>query len=129
MTDPIVDMLNHIRNAYAVEKAEVLVPFSKLKDEVAILLSKANFIGEVKRITKGKGKMLKLHLKYDNKVPALEGVKRVSKPGQRIYVKASEIKKVRGGYGMAIISTPKGLMTNTEAKKAKQGGEVLLEVW
>src|SRR3989344_3491415 len=129
MTDPITDMLNHIRNAEAVAKPEVLIVFSKLKNEIAMLLSKEGFVGEVKKAVKGKRKMLKINLKYDNGVPAIEGLKRVSKPGQRIYVKANEIKKVRGGFGMAVISTPKGLMTGIDAKKAKLGGEILLEVW
>src|SRR3989344_6006687 len=129
MTDPITDMLNQIRNAQAIAKPEVLVPFSKFKNEIAMILFKEEFLGEVKKVAKGKVKTLKIDLKYDNGVPALEGAKRVSKPGQRIYVKANEIKKVRGGFGASIISTPKGLMTNAQARKAKLGGEVLLEVW
>ncbi|OGZ64665.1 MAG: 30S ribosomal protein S8 [Candidatus Staskawiczbacteria bacterium RIFCSPLOWO2_01_FULL_40_39] len=129
MTDPITDMLNQIRNAEAVQKTEVLLPFSKLKNEIANILSQNGFIGEAKKIAKGKNKTLKIHLKYENGVPAIEGAKRVSKPGQRIYVKSTDIKKVRGGFGVAIISTPKGLMTNSQARKAKLGGEVLLEVW
>jgi small subunit ribosomal protein S8 len=68
-------------------------------------------------------------LKYDNGIPAIEGAKRVSKPGQRIYVKNTEIKKVKGGFGISIISTPKGLMTNAQARKEKLGGEVMLEIW
>ena len=129
MTDPITDMLNQIRNAQAVQKPEILIPFSKLKNEIAILLANAGFLGEVKKATKGKTKALKMHLKYDGGVPAIEGAKRISKPGQRIYIKANEIKKVRGGFGISVISTPKGLMTGLEAKKAKLGGEVFLEVW
>ncbi|OGZ65479.1 MAG: 30S ribosomal protein S8 [Candidatus Staskawiczbacteria bacterium RIFCSPHIGHO2_02_FULL_43_16] len=129
MTDPITDMLNHIRNAQAVQKPEVLVPFSKLKNEIAMLLSKAGFLAEVKKAAKGKTKAIKMQLKYDNGLPAIEGAKRVSKPGQRIYVKTNEIKKVRGGFGISVISTPKGLMTGLEARKAKLGGEVLLEIW
>lgn len=122
-------MLNQIRNAEAVQKPEAVLFFSKLKYEIATLLAKEGFIAEVKKMTKGKTKMLKLILKYDNGVPAIEGAKRVSKPGQRIYAKLHDIKKVRGGFGISIISTPKGLMTGLEAKKAKLGGEVLLEVW
>src|SRR3989344_5837452 len=129
MTDPITDMLNQIRNAEAVAKPEVLVTFSKFKNEIAMVLSREGFLGEVKKIAKGKGKTLKIDLKYNNGVPAMEGAKRVSKPGQRIYVKSSDIKKVQGGFGASIISTPKGLMTNSQARKAKLGGEVLLEVW
>ena len=129
MTDPITDMLNQIRNAQAVEKTEVLIPFSKLKNEIAMILMQNNFLGEVKKVAKGKNKILKINLKYNNGVPAIEGIKRVSKPGQRIYVGTDAIKKIRGGFGVSIISTPKGLMTNNQAKKAKLGGEVLLEVW
>ena len=129
MTDPITDMLNQLRNASAVAKTDVVLRFSNLKYAVAMMLMQEGFVGEVKKITKGKNKMLKINLKYDNAVPAFEGAKRVSKPGQRIYVGADEIKKVRGGFGVSVISTPKGLMTNQEAKKAKLGGEVLLEVW
>ena len=129
MTDPITDMLNQMRNAQAVLKTEVVLPFSKLKNEIANLLAREGFVGEVKKATKGKNKTLKISLKYENEVPKIEGSKRVSKPGQRIYVKANEIKKVRGGFGISVISTPKGLMTGMEARKAKLGGEVLLEVW
>lgn len=129
MTDPITDMLNRIRNAHAVGKTEVLMPFSKLKNEIATLLLKEEFLADVKKMAKGKNKILKLSLRYDDGLAAIEGSKRVSKPGQRIYVGVDAIKKVRGGFGVSIISTPKGLMTNDEARKAKLGGEVLLEVW
>ncbi|MEK7664328.1 MAG: 30S ribosomal protein S8 [Patescibacteria group bacterium] len=129
MTDPITDMLNQIRNAEAVQKAEVVLPYSNLKNEIAMILAKENFLGEVKKVAKGKVKMLKITLKYDNGIPAVEGLKRVSKPGQRIYTKVHDIKKVRGGFGISVISTPKGLMTGSQAKKAKLGGEILLEVW
>ncbi|OGZ62398.1 MAG: 30S ribosomal protein S8 [Candidatus Staskawiczbacteria bacterium RIFCSPHIGHO2_02_FULL_34_10] len=129
MTDPITDMLNQIRNAQAIAKTEVLLPFSKLKNEVAIILAQEGFLGDVKKNVKGKNKILKINLKYDNGVPAIEGIRRVSKPGQRIYVKNIDIRKVRGGFGVAIISTPKGLMTNNQARKAKLGGEVFCEVW
>ncbi len=129
MTDPITDMLNRIRNAQAVQKPEVLVPFSNLKNEIAMILAKENFLADVKKMAKGKGKVLKITLKYDNGVSAIEGSKRVSKPGQRIYVGNDSIKKVKGGFGVSVISTPKGLMTGLQAKQAKLGGEVLLEVW
>ncbi len=129
MTDPITDMLNQIRNAMAVAKQEVLIPFSKLKNEIANMLCQEGFITEVKKVAKGKNKIMKIVLKYENGIGAIEGSRRVSKPGQRIYVKSNEIRRVRGGFGVAIISTPKGLMTNNQARKAKLGGEVLLEVW
>ena len=129
MTDPITDMLNQIKNAQAVEKTEVILPFSNFKNEIAMVMQKENFLGDVKKIAKGKLKLLKINLKYNNGVSAIEGFKRVSKPGQRIYIKSQDIKRVRGGYGKSILSTPKGLMTGTQAKKEKLGGEVLLEVW
>jgi len=129
MTDPITDMLNQIRNAEAVAKTEVLVPLSKIKNEIADILSKEGFVGEVKKAVKGKIKSLKITLKYDNGVPAISGFKRVSKPGQRIYNAVSEIRKVRGGYGISIISTSKGLMTNKDARYKKMGGEVICQIW
>jgi small subunit ribosomal protein S8 len=129
MTDPITDMLNQIRNAQAVGKTDVLVPLSKIKNEVAMILSKEGFVGEVKKTAKGKAKLLKITLKYDNGVPAITGSKRVSKPGQRIYESVREIKKVHGGYGISIISTSKGLVTGKDAKKQKIGGEVICQVW
>ncbi len=129
MTDPITDMLNQIKNAEAVGKTEVLIPLSKIKNEIANILSKEGFVGEVKKATKGKIKSLKITLKYDNEVPAIAGFKRISKPGQRIYEGFSEIKKVRGGYGISIISTSKGLMTNKDARYKKVGGEVICKIW
>ena len=94
-----------------------------------MILSKENFVGEVKKTTKEKTKSLKISLKYDNEVPAIAGFKRISKPGQRIYEGFSEIKKVHGGYGISIISTSKGLMTNKDARYKKLGGEVICQVW
>lgn len=129
MTDPITDMLNQIRNAQAVGKTEILIPLSKIKNEIANILSKEGFIGEVKKTTKGNIKALKIVLKYDNGVPAIAGAKRVSKPGQRIYEATSEIKKVHGGYGISIVSTSRGLMTNKEARKQNIGGEIICQVW
>jgi len=135
MTDPITDMLNQIRNAQAVGKTDVTLLFSKLKNEIANVLVQEGFVAEAKKVAKGKTKMLKLTLKYlpaqtgEKVLPKIEGSRRVSKPGQRIYVGVDSIKKVRGGFGVSIISTPKGLMTGTAARKAKLGGEVLLEVW
>jgi len=129
MTDPITDMLNQIKNAEAVGKTEVLIPLSKLKNEIAEILFKENFVGEVKKATKGKIKSLKITLRYNNEVPAIAGFKRVSKPGQRIYEGFSEIRKVHGGYGISIVSTSKGLMTNKDARYKKVGGEIICQVW
>jgi small subunit ribosomal protein S8 len=129
MTDPITDMLNQIRNAQAVGKTEVLIPLSKIKTEIAAILNKEGFVGEAKKTVKGRARVLKINLKYDNGVPAIAGLKRVSKPGQRIYERSIEIRKVHGGYGISIVSTSKGLMTNKDARKQKLGGEILCQVW
>jgi len=129
MTDPITDMLNQIRNGQAVGKAEVLIPLSKIKNEIAMILSKEGFVGEVKKSVKAGQKALKITLKYENSLPAISGIKRVSKPGQRIYERVIEMKNVHGGYGVSVVSTSKGLMTNKEAKKAKLGGEIICQVW
>jgi len=129
MTDPITDMLNQIKNAQAVQKTEVSVPLSKIKNEIAAILIKEGFILEAKKATKGKIKILKITLKFNDGMPALTGFKRVSKPGQRIYNAVSEIRKVRGGYGLSIISTSQGLMTNKDARYKKVGGEVICQVW
>lgn len=122
-------MLNRIRSAQAVGKTDIVLPSSGIKNEIAEILLKENFISEVKKIAKGKKKFLKIGLNYKNGEPAIEGLSRISKSGQRIYARWNEIKKTRGGYGFSIISTSKGLMTGKEAKKAKMGGEILLEVW
>lgn len=129
MTDPITDMLNRVKNAQAVAKTEVLVPYSELKNNIAMMLSKEGFVGEVKKVAKANARFLKIQLKYQDKLPQIEGFKRVSKPGQRIYQKHSEIRRVHGGFGLSVVSTSKGLMTNKDAKKSNMGGEVLFEIW
>ena len=129
MTDPITDMLNQIRNAKAVAKSELSVPFSKVKYEIAKILMQEGFTGEVKKVVKGKTKTIKIGLKYNDGISKISNLRRVSKPGQRIYAKISKIKRVKGGYGISVISTSKGLMTNKKAHKLKLGGEVICEVW
>lgn len=127
--DKIVDLLNQIRNAQAVLKPEFSITSSNLKYEIAKILADNGFLAEVKKTTKGKVKTMKIVLKYENGLPRISGLKRVSKQGQRIYQAADELKKVRGGYGMAIISTSKGLMTVKDAKKQNLGGEIICQVW
>jgi len=129
MTDPITDMLNQIKSGYAVSKPEVLIPLSNIKSEIAGILSKEGFVGEIKKTSKGKIKVLKISLKYDNGIPAMTDFKRVSKPGQRIYEGFSEMKKVHGGYGIAVVSTSKGLMKSKDAKIKKIGGEIICKIW
>jgi small subunit ribosomal protein S8 len=127
--DSISDMFNRIRNAQAVLKEEVLVPFSNLNYEVAKILEKQEFIKKMEKKGRTHKKVIEITLKYDDKSPAISGLKRISRPGQRIYKGFKEIKPVKGGYGIAIISTSKGLMTNKEARKQKLGGEIICEVW
>lgn len=132
MTDPITDMLNRIRNAQAVLKETVSIPFSNLKYELAKILEEQGLVEKIERKGRKEKKFLKITLKYikeESNRPAILGLKRVSKPGQRIYTGAKKIKLVRGGYGIAIISTSEGLMTSKEAWKKKLGGEILCEIW
>ena len=133
MTDPITDIINRIRNAQAVFCPTVDIPFSNLKYEIAKIFEKQRFIEKVEKKGKKIKKVIEITLKYERVVggwrPKICGLKRVSKPGQRIYLPAKKIKLVHGGYGMAIISTPKGLMTDKEARKQKLGGEVICEIW
>ena len=128
-TDPIADMINRIKTAQAVSKKTVRIPFSNLKYEVAKILENKNWIGKVEKRGKDTGKVLKINLKYNDGEPAITDITKISTPGQRIYVPVNRIKKVRDGFGMSIISTSKGLMTNYEARKVKLGGEILIEVY
>jgi len=129
MIDPIADMLAAIRNAQAVSQPTVSVPFSQIKYEIAKILGKQGFFEGVTKIGRKTKKTMKITLKYQDKIPAISGLKRISKPRQRIYVVSRKIPRVKGGYGIAIISTSRGLMTNKEARKQKLGGEVICKVW
>ena len=134
MLDPIADMLTRVRNAQRAKHNEVLVPFSKLKLSIAEILQQRNFIESVKKETEGKFPMLKIVLKYDvvsntEKNPAIREIKRISRQGQRIYVKKTDIKRVKNGYGISVVSTSKGIMTGENARKAGLGGEIICEVW
>ena len=129
MSDPIADMINRIKNAQIVSKETVRFPYSKLKYEIAKILEKEKWIGKVEKKGKIPLKYIETGLIYKERKPAISKVKRVSMPGKRVYCSVSEIKKVRDGKGMSIVSTSKGLMTGKEAKKQKQGGEILFEIW
>lgn len=133
MTDPIADMLNIIRNAQAVSKKTAVIPFSNLKYEIAKILEKQGLVGKIEKKGRKPKKVLEIVLKYPSAEqanhPVISGLKRISKPGQKIYIGAKKIRPVRGGYGISIISTPKGLMTNKEAKRKKLGGEIICEIW
>ena len=129
MVDPIADMLNRIRNAKAILKPAVVIPFSNFKYEIAKILAQNGFIEKVEKKGKKNKKFIEITLRYSDKTSAISGLKIISKPGQRIYVSARKVKPVKGGYGISIISTPKGLMTNKEARKQRLGGEVIGEIW
>lgn len=128
MTDPISDMLTRIRNAGLALRPTVEVPHSRIKENIASILKKEGYVAGVE--VEGKGiKTLKLKLKYQGKKTVIEGLRRISKPGLRHYVGADEIPRVRGGLGVAVISTPEGVMSGTEARKKNLGGEVVCYVW
>jgi len=138
MTDPIADLLTRIRNAKAVGKTEVVLPYSKIKEEIGKILESEKYVLKSEKIAastaEGGSKFdsLKIDLKYlddKNKEPAIKSLKRISKPGQRIYVASEKLPVVLGGQGIAIISTSRGLMTNIEARKKKLGGEVICEIY
>ena len=130
ITDPIADMLTRIRNAQVVKKNEVLVPWSKLKFEIAKILKHENYIASVDKIEEAKFPNLKIVLKYDdNKEPAIKSIRRISKPGQRVYVSKNNIASVLNNFGISIISTSAGMMTSKEAKRKGIGGEIICEVW
>ncbi len=127
-TDPIADMLTRIRNAAAAKKDELVLPYSKFKDNLARLFLKEGFIAAVSEL-KGQHKMLQIKLKYSGSGSVIGGIKRVSKPGQRIYLPADKLPRTNSGYGVTVVSTSRGLMTDKEARKAKVGGEVVCQVW
>ena len=130
MTDPITDLLNRIKNAQAVFHPVTDVPCSNLKSRIVEILKNEGFISDFKKRGKKEMKILRIGLKYNSdKTPVISGFKRISKPGQRIYKKSKEIRKVKNGFGFAIVSTNQGLLTDKEARRKKLGGEVMLEVW
>lgn len=128
MTDPISDMLTRLRNASAVRKDSVVLPASALKYSIAKILEKEGYVTRAEQIEQNKRPMLMITLAYEGKEPRLRMVKRVSRPGLRVYAKADELPRVMSDFGFAIISTPNGLMTNKEARARRLGGEVLCEV-
>ena len=128
MTDPISDMLTRIRNAGQALQPAVVVPHSRLKENIATILKQEGYLAAVE--VEGKAvKTIKLKLKYEGKKTVIEGLRRISKPGLRHYVAADAIPRVLGGLGVAVISTPEGVMSGTQARKKNLGGEVLCYVW
>ncbi len=129
LSDPIADFLTRLRNANTARKAEVLVPYSKIKAEIARILKQEGYITNYEVDTAGKFPQIKVLSKLANRQSAITGLKRVSKPGLRKYVGATEIPRVLGGMGISILSTPRGIITGREAKKQNIGGELLAYVW
>lgn len=130
MTDPIADMLTRIRNANMVRHEKLEVPASKIKREIAEILKREGFIRDVEYIEDNKQGILRIFLKYDsNNERIITGLKRISKPGLRVYVKADEVPRVLNGLGIAILSTSQGILTDKEARQKRTGGEVLAYIW
>jgi small subunit ribosomal protein S8 len=130
MTDPVADMLTRIRNANMAKLEKVDVPASKLKIEVTKILKEKGFIKSFKVLRDRKQGIIRISLKYlDGQEKCLTGLKRISKPGRRVYVDKTEIPKVMGGFGIAILSTSKGILTDEVCRRERVGGEVLCNIW
>ena len=130
VTDPIADMLTRIRNAILARHDFVLVPSSKIKLAIARILREEGFINDYEVLRGKPQRVIKIYLKYgDKKETVLTGLKRVSKPGLRVYVQKTEIPRVYGGLGIAILSTPKGVITGQQAWRQNVGGELLCYIW
>lgn len=128
MSDPISDMLTRIRNAQRALLPAVEIPHSKMKESIAHILKSEGYVADI--TVAGKPfKTIKLQLKYQGKKSVIEGIKRISRPGLRHYVGSQEIPRVRGGLGVAVVSTPEGVMTGNAARKKNLGGELLCYVW
>lgn len=130
ITDPIGDFIVRLKNAGAVRKPSIAVPFSKMKLAVALTLKKSGYVGEVGETGDGVGKMLTVVLLYDREgAPKINGVKRISKPGRRLYAKAREVHQVKYGRGLMVLTTPAGIVTDKEAREKRLGGETLFAIW
>ncbi len=128
MTDPIADMLTRLRNASAIGKEEIVLPLSRVKFEIAKILEKEGYLAQVDKSDAGHGQ-LKLKVRYTPDGPAIRSVKRVSKPGRRVYAAKTDLPKVLNDLGVAVVSTSAGLMSNKEARKRGLGGEIICEVY
>jgi len=130
VTDPIADFFSRIKNAIRLNRESMELPSSKIKVALCALLKDQGFISEFEVVSKGAKKTIRLSPKYVGKrKAALTDIVRVSRPGRRVYVASNNIPKVQSGYGVCVMSTPKGLMTDSAARKSKMGGEVLCKVW
>jgi small subunit ribosomal protein S8 len=129
VSDPIADMLTRVRNASRARHDEVVLPSSRTKVAIANILVAEGFIDGAEEFSEGNQQFLRLRLKYVGKLPVVSGLKRVSKPGLRVYATKTQIPRVLGGLGVVIVSTSSGIMTGSAARKAQLGGEVLAYVW
>jgi small subunit ribosomal protein S8 len=129
INDPIADMLIRLKNGYLARRQSVAVPYSKLKEGLAQILVEEGYVLKVKIEQNEQKKDLVLRLKYQDGQPACRQVRRISKPGRRIYLGVTKLPRVLGGLGIAVVSTPRGLMTAKEARRERLGGEVICEVW
>jgi len=130
VTDPVADMLTRVRNGIRARHPRVEMPSSKLKVELARILKDEGYIGNYKVAEEGKKKVLRINLRYDNDgLSVISALERVSKPGRRVYVGKDEVPKVLGGLGVAILTTPQGVMTGKAARRAGVGGELICNVW
>ena len=128
--DFIANALTSIRNAQAVSKERVKIPFTSLVWNILQVLEKKSFVGEVSKKGRNLNKYIELKIKYEESgEPFIRGLKMISKPGQRIYIGSKDIRPVRNGYGIVVISTPKGVMTGQDARKSNLGGEILCKIW
>ncbi|MBI4437881.1 30S ribosomal protein S8 [Candidatus Uhrbacteria bacterium] len=128
ITDPISDMLTRIRNAQLVHLPEIVLPYSKIKFAIAKILEKEGYVGQVQQTQEQKRPTLKMELMYDAGRPKIQMIARVSRPSRRVYAKSSDLPRVLSDFGIAIISTPNGMMTNKEARARHLGGEVICEI-
>ena len=129
LTDPIADMLTRIRNANAVMHEKVDIPFSKMKERIAEILKEQGYISNYKIVTDGTKQNIRVYLKYDGEERVIKGIKRISKPGRRVYSSVEDMPRVLSGLGIAIVSTSKGIVTDKVARMENVGGEVLAFVW
>jgi len=129
MNDPIADMIIRIKNALMARHETVVVPHSRLKEQISKILAETNYVESYRIEQKTPQSDIVFKLRYVGKIPAITDVKRVSKPGRRIYTTSSKIPRSLGGYGITIISTSRGIMTDKDARKQNVGGEVLCQIW
>ncbi len=130
ISDPIADMLTRIRNAQSVRRRFVMIPYSGVKEAIGQVLVQEGFVSRVEKVEEGRFPMLRVYLRYtEDKAPVIQGLKRISKPGCRVYSKRDDIPWVRYGLGTVILSTPRGVLSGRQARQLGVGGEVLCEVW